>query len=116
MANERLDKIEANMDSLHQMVNKLSHQVQQVLDKGKEPAHEEEYNGHEHHEGESSHSPHVWHTHPPPSQRPPKLDMNKFDGSHTSAWLAQMEQYFRLNHILDDWTKLTVGTMYLDNE
>eukprot|EP00253_Pinus_taeda_P019281 PITA_19281 len=42
--------------------------------------------------------------------------MHKFDGSHTSAWLAQMEQYFKLNHILDDGTKLMLGSMYFDNE
>ena len=59
MANERLDKIEANMANLHHLVDKLSNQLQNVLDKGKEPAHEEEYNDHEHHEGESSHSPHI---------------------------------------------------------
>ena len=86
------------------------------MSKGKEQAHEEGYNGYEGIYGESSHSPHVWHTHPPPSQRPPKLDMHKFDGSHTSAWLAQMEQYFKLNHILDDGTKLMLGSMYFDNE
>jgi len=44
------------------------------------------------------------------------MDLYKFDGSHPAKWLAQMEQYFKLNHILDDWTKLTVGTRYLDNE
>ena len=27
-----------------------------------------------------------------------------------------MEQYFKLNHILDDATKLMLGSMYLDNE
>jgi len=91
MANERLDKIEENMNSLQCEISRLSIQVQQVLSKGKEPAHEEASNGHEYHEGESIQSPHFWHTHPPPSQRPPKLDMHKFDGSHTSAWLAQME-------------------------
>eukprot|EP00253_Pinus_taeda_P035434 PITA_35434 len=42
--------------------------------------------------------------------------MHKFDGSHTSTWLAQMEQYFKLNHILDDGTKLMLGSMYFDNE
>eukprot|EP00253_Pinus_taeda_P019119 PITA_19119 len=61
--------------------------------------------------------------HPPPpnrdlplSQRPPKLDMQKFDGSNPSAWLAQMEQYFELNHLQDDWTKIRVATMYLDSQ
>lgn len=134
MANERMDKIENHVHSLQTTVNKIEHdlqglsdqirlelkgmsnQIQQALLKGKEPAQEEAYNGHEYHEGESSHSPHVWHFHPPPNQRPPKLDMQKFDGSHTSAWLAQMEQYFQLNHITDEGTKLLVGTMYLDNE
>ena len=42
--------------------------------------------------------------------------MHKFDGSHMSAWLAQMEQYSQLNHMIDEGTKLMVGTMYLDNE
>ena len=123
MANERIDKIEEHVHSLQSAVKLIelelkgiSNQIHDALPKGKEPAHEEAYNGHEYHEGESSHSPHVWHTHPPPSQRPPKLDMHKFDGSHTSAWLAQMEQYFQLNHIIDEGTKLMVGTMYLDSE
>ena len=44
------------------------------------------------------------------------MDLYKFDGSHPAQWLAQMEKYFKLNHILDDWTKLNVGTMYLDSE
>ena len=43
-------------------------------------------------------------------------DLYKFDGSQPSAWLAQMDQYFKLNHLQDDWTKPRVGTMYLDSE
>ena len=116
MANERLDKLEETLNSLRDMMGGLHTQLQQVLNKGKEPAQEEAVDRHEHHEGESSHSPHLWHTHPPPSQRPPKLDMQKFDGSHPSAWLAQMENYFKLNYIQDDWTQLSVATMYLDGE
>ena len=42
--------------------------------------------------------------------------MHKFDGSHPTAWVAQMEQYFNLNNILDNETQLMVGSMYLDNE
>ena len=120
MANERIEKIEEEVHSLHSVVERIENHLKGleclIQDKGKEPAHEEAYKGHEYHEGESSHSPHVWHTHPPPNQRPPKLDMPKFDGSHTSAWLAQMEQYFFLNHIIEEGTKLMVGTMYLDSE
>ncbi len=42
--------------------------------------------------------------------------MQKFDGSNPSAWLAQMEQYFELNRLEDDWTKIRVVTMYLDSQ
>jgi len=91
MANERMDKLEEFVNSLHTQLTGLSLQVEKLVPKGKEQAHEEVYNGNEYNEGESSHSPHVWHTHPPPSQRPPKLDMHKFDGSHPSAWIAQMQ-------------------------
>ena len=115
MANERMDKLEESVQNLHIQLTGLCSMVEKIVPKGKEQAHEEAYNGNGHNEGESSHSPHVWHTHPPPSQRPPKLDVHKFDNSHPSAWLAQMEQYFKLNHIPDDATKLMLGSMYLDN-
>jgi len=42
--------------------------------------------------------------------------MQKFDGSNPSAWLAQMEQYFELNRIDEQWTKIRVATMYLDSQ
>eukprot|EP00253_Pinus_taeda_P002438 PITA_02438 len=122
MANERLDKLETDMNELKNTLDELSSMVRQALAKGKEPALEDHYNDHVHHEGESSHSPHGWHTHLPPnrdlppSQRPPKLDMQKFDGSNPSTWLPQMEQYFKLNRLQDDWTKIGVATIYLDSE
>jgi len=91
MANERMDKLEESMQTLHIQLSGLCSMVESIILKGKEQAHEETYNGNGHNEVESSHSPHVWHTHQQPSQRPPKLDMHKFDGSHRSAWIAQME-------------------------
>ena len=95
MANERLEKLETDMNELKDLLKDLSSMVRQALAKGKEPALEVPYNDHIHLEGESIHSPHVWDTHPPPpkldSQRPPKLDIQKFDGSNPSAWLAHME-------------------------
>ena len=42
--------------------------------------------------------------------------MYKFDGSNLAIWVAQMEQYFILNDIQDDQTKLCVGALYLDQE
>jgi len=42
--------------------------------------------------------------------------MYKFYGSHSAVWIAQMEQYFTLNYILDNATQLSVGIMYLENE
>ena len=67
MANERLDKLETDMNELKNTLDDLSSMVRQALTKGKEPALEVPYNDHIHHEGESSHSPHVWHTHSTPS-------------------------------------------------
>jgi len=104
MANERMDKLEESMQTLQSQLKGLCSQVEKIIPKDKEKAHEEVYNGNGYHEGESSLSPHIWHTHQQPSQRPPKLDMHKFDGSHPSAWIAKMEQYFKLNRILDDVT------------
>ena len=43
------------MSELKKSLDGLASMVRLALDKGKEPAHEEEYNDHEHHEGESSH-------------------------------------------------------------
>ena len=117
MASERLDKLETNMSELKNSLDELKSMVRQAFVKGKEPALEDHYNDHE---GESSHSPHAWRTHPPPnrnlplSEQPPKLDMQKFDSSNPSAWIAQMEQYFELNRIEEQWTKIRVATMYLD--
>eukprot|EP00253_Pinus_taeda_P029026 PITA_29026 len=121
MTNERMDKLEQTLQSIQAQLDDLAILVPRVISKGKEEAHEEAYIGNGHNEGESSpvssHSPHLWgpqkqQSHP----RPPKLDMHKFDGSHPAAWIAQMEQYFNLNNILDNETQLMVGSMYLDNE
>lgn len=59
MANERMDKLEDSVESLKNELRGLSLQIQQLIPKGKKQAHEEEYNGNEYKEGESSHSPHV---------------------------------------------------------
>ena len=116
MANKRMDKLEENVKDIQTELRRLSLQILQFLSKGKEQAHKEVHNGHEYNDGESSHSPHDWHTHSPCNQWLPKLDMHKFDGSHPAAWLSQMDQYFKLNQILDDATKLVLGSMYFDNQ
>jgi len=59
MANERMDKLEESMQTLHIQLNGLCSLVESIIPKGKEPTHKEAYNGNGHHEGESSHSPHV---------------------------------------------------------
>jgi len=40
--------------------------------------------------------------------------MYNFDGSNSTVWVEQMEQYAHLNNIWDDDTKLHVGYLYLD--
>eukprot|EP00253_Pinus_taeda_P033815 PITA_33815 len=117
MANERMDKLEQTLQSIQTQLDDLAILILRAILKGKEEAHEEVYIGNGHSEGESSHSPHLWGPQKQQSHlRPPKLDMHKFDGSHPTAWIVQMEQYFNLNNILDNETQLIVGSMYLDNE
>lgn len=98
------------------MVNERMDSLNQTLCKGKMEACEEGYIGNEKNEGESSQSLHLFGTHQQSHPQPPKLEMYKFDGSHPATWIAQMEQYFTLNYILDNATQLSVGIMYLDNE
>ena len=49
------------------------------------------------------------------------LDQNlrkiyKFDGSNPKMWVALMEEYFSLERIIDDGTKLSLGNLYLNQE
>ena len=87
-----------------------------TITKGKSGAQSKTYDFNENLEGESSHSLHFYGNHQQSQLRPPKLDMYKFDGSHPAIWLAQMEQYFTLNPIRDDANKISVGSLYLDQE
>ena len=112
MANEKIEKLEQTLKDIQDQLAIIT----TTLSKGKAEARKEAYIGNEDSEGESNHSLHLWGTHQQSRLRPPKLDMHEFDGSHPAAWIAQMEQYFNLNNILDNETQLMVGSMYLDNE
>lgn len=112
MANERMESLEITLKDVVSQLKELN----ATLSKGKAEAREEAYIGTKHSVGESSQSLHLFGTHQKSHPRPPKLDMYKFDGSHLTAWIAQMEQYFNLNYILDNSIQLSVGIMYLDNE
>ena len=59
MANERMDKLEQILQSIHFQLDNLTILVSNAIHKGKEVAHEEENIGNGHSEGESSHSPHL---------------------------------------------------------
>lgn len=112
MANEKIDTLEQKLDELTKQIQSLS----DAITKGKSRLQSEAYAFNENHEGKSSYSLHFYGNHQQSHPRPPKLDMYKFDGSHPAIWISQMEQYFTLNHIRDDETKLTVGSLYLDQE
>eukprot|EP00253_Pinus_taeda_P036412 PITA_36412 len=105
MANERIDKLESTLNEVVSLLQNLN----TTLSKGKVEAREEAGIGSEESEGESSQSLHLFGTHQQSPLRPPKLDMYKFDGSHPTAWITQMEQYFTLNYILDNATQLSVS-------
>eukprot|EP00253_Pinus_taeda_P026095 PITA_26095 len=112
MANEKMDALEKKLEELTRQIQNLN----DTVTKGKSVLQSEAYAFNEDHEGESSHSLHFHGNHQHSHPRPPKLDMYKFDGSHLAIWLSQMDQYFTLNHIKDDETKLSVGSLYLDQE
>eukprot|EP00253_Pinus_taeda_P027555 PITA_27555 len=112
MANEKIDTLEKKLDALTKQIQTLA----DTITKGKSRAQSEAYDFNENLEGKSSHSLHFYGNNQQSQLRPPKLDMYKFDGSHLAIWLAQMEKYFTLNHIRDDATKLSVGSLYLDQE
>jgi hypothetical protein len=45
---------------------------------------------------------------------PPRIEVNKFDGSDPTGWVTQMEHYFSLHGITDDLAKLRYGVLHLD--
>jgi hypothetical protein len=44
------------------------------------------------------------------------VDVTKFDGSDPTGWVTQMEHYFSLYRIIDDFAKLRYGVLHLDQE
>jgi hypothetical protein len=47
---------------------------------------------------------------------PPRIEVNKFDGSDPTCWVTQMEHYFSLHGIIDDLAKLCYVFLHLDPE
>lgn len=111
MAAKRVDHLEKRFDKFQDNITKHISQLAYLITKShwEEPsvnAHIGESNHHIHFNGNHHHSNH----------RTPKMDMYKLDGSNPAVWVAQMEQYFSLNDICEDGTKLHVGALYLDQE
>jgi hypothetical protein len=46
----------------------------------------------------------------------PRVEVNKFDGSDPTGWVAQMENYFSLHGITDELAKILYVVLYLDLE
>jgi len=44
------------------------------------------------------------------------VEVNKFDGLDPTGWVTQMERYFSLHGITDDFAKLRYVFLYLDPE
>eukprot|EP00253_Pinus_taeda_P014055 PITA_14055 len=124
MANERMDKLEENvneiqtqlrrldLDRMNRELSGLTIQLQKLQEKGKEnlmsnskeKAHEEGYNGHEGIYDESSHSPHVWHTHPPPNDAT-KLMLGSM--YFENEWWQWWKWHQRCNGYFRTWTQFT---------
>jgi hypothetical protein len=45
-----------------------------------------------------------------------RVDVTKFDGSDPTGWVTQMEHYFSLYDITNDFSKLRYGVLHLDQE
>ena len=45
-----------------------------------------------------------------------RVDVTKFDGSDPTGWVTQMEHYFSLYDITNDFTKIWYGVFHLDQE
>jgi hypothetical protein len=45
--------------------------------------------------------------------RPPRMEVNKFDGSNPASWVTQMEHYFSLHEITDELEKLRYDVLHL---
>jgi hypothetical protein len=70
-----------------------------------------------HTEGEnSSHSQNFKPHHFQRDLRLPRVDVTKFDGSDPIGWVSQMEHYFSLYGITNEFAKLRYGVLHLDQE
>jgi hypothetical protein len=48
--------------------------------------------------------------------RLPRVEVDKFHGSYPMGWVTQMEHYFSLHGIIDEFSKLHFVILYLDHE
>jgi hypothetical protein len=59
----------------------------------------------------------AFHSNPfPRDPLPPRVEVNKFDGSDPTSWVTQMENFFSLYGIVDELEKICYIVLYLDLE
>ena len=115
MANEKTESLEKQLVSFQNIADQM-HKFMETFKVSTSELHPEAYGLNEDLEGESSHHIHFHGNHQHSHPWPPKLDMYKFDGSNRTVWVEKMEQYFLLNDIRDDPTKIRMIFLYLDQE
>jgi hypothetical protein len=118
---EDIKNISDNLSSINSVIQVLLEQCSYLKDL--KPTFEH-FMGHSHNpssseqpyyqdDHDSSHyqGPHT--THFSQDLHPPRIEVNKFDGSDPTGWVTQMEQYFSLYGITDDLAKLRYGVLHL---
>jgi hypothetical protein len=124
---EDIKNITTNISSINSSLDILKEQCSHIEDlKGlkstfehfmghfQNPSSSEQPSYQDDHDSSHYQGPHT--THFSRDLHPPRIEVNKFDGSDPTGWVTQMEHYFSLHGITDDLAKLHYGVLYLDPE
>jgi hypothetical protein len=124
---EDIKNINANLSSINSAIEILKEQCSYIKDlkdlkstfehfmgHSQNPSSSEQPSYQDDHDSSHYQGPHT--THFSRDLCPPRIEVNKFDGSDPTGWVTQMEHYFSLHGITDDLAKLRYGVLHLDPE
>jgi hypothetical protein len=121
---EDIKTISANLTSINSSIEILKEQCSHLKDLkdlkehflgcSQNPSSPEKLSYQDDHDSSHYQGPHTIHF--SRDLRPPRIEVNKFDGSDPTGWVTQMEHYFSLHDITDDLAKLRYGVLHLDLE
>jgi hypothetical protein len=104
----------SHIKDLKEQCSYLKDLKEHFLGHSQNPSSSEQPFYHDDHDSSHYKGPHT--THFPRYLRPPRIEVNKFDGSDPTGWVTQMEHYLSLHGITDDLAKIHYGFLHLDPE